>query len=155
MYRMILFITIFALSACQTTEAPQSSIEKETGEVPKQYIDLTSPNPTHAILDYWQIKTRVDPRYPSTAARDKLSGCVETIVGIGTDGRAAELAIRFSYPQGVFDSSAVKALKEWRWTPANTNQERHPVLAVVKLYFSVANSKNKKAVETYCGDSGL
>lgn len=131
------------LSACSgTASAPQPA--------QLNYVDLSSETDPSQIERYWDVAKTVEPEYPVSAARDGISGCVDLIVGINSDGKLQGFKIRSSYPKGVFDKSAATAIAKWRWSAAEANPERKPILTSYQLDFRLFNvneisSKNKSA----------
>ena len=57
------------------------------------------------------------PRYPFLARRQGRQGWVVAKLDVLPDGRTANVSIRQSAPPGVFDRSALKAVRSWRFAP--------------------------------------
>lgn len=57
--------------------------------------------------------TRVEPKYPKAAVEAKQNGFVQLKFDISTKGKVSNIKVVKSSPTGVFDKSAVKALKQW------------------------------------------
>ncbi len=62
-----------------------------------------------------QIQGR-KPVYPAQARRDNIEGHVEMAFTILPDGKVAETHVLRSSPQGIFDTAALKAVQEWRFS---------------------------------------
>ena len=122
-------------------------------EEPIQYIDLTLDDKKDLITEYWVVEKRQDPKFPINAASKRLSGCVDLIVGINSNGKSNGYKVKKSYPEGLFDKYAAAALNNWKWEATNKNADRKPVLTTVKLDFILIGSKNKKEAESQCGAS--
>lgn len=61
------------------------------------------------------------PDYPAAADRQRLSGTVRLRLELEADGRISNIDVVSAVPPGVFDESAVKALRETRFAPAQRN----------------------------------
>ena len=61
------------------------------------------------------------PDYPLEADSQKLSGKVTLQLKIEADGRVSEVDVVNSVPSGVFDTAAIKAFRNARFTPAQKN----------------------------------
>lgn len=61
------------------------------------------------------------PDYPYDADRQRLSGQVRVQLKLEADGRISDLEIASATPPGVFDASALKALRTARFAPAQKN----------------------------------
>ena len=60
----------------------------------------------------------VPPRYPAEAMETQTSGKVVMRVLVGAGGAVKDVVVEESAPAGVFDESAVKAARQWMFTPA-------------------------------------
>ena len=141
------FFSVF-LMACASTDTAEVSVEE-----PIQYLDLTLDDKKKLIDDYWVAEKKQEPKYPISAARKGLSGCVDLIVGIKSDGKSGGYKVKKSYPKGVFDKYAADALNNWQWVAADKNGNSVPVLTTIQLDFMVSGSKNKAEAEKQCGFS--
>ncbi|WP_299494457.1 energy transducer TonB [uncultured Shewanella sp.] len=146
--RKVVTLSIFSLflGACVSNDAVEG-----VAESPVHYIDLTSKEYKERVKEYWVVETSQHPKYPISAARKRVSGCVDVIVGIKKDGRMGEYKVKKSYPEGIFDQSAIAVLKHWKWTSTQENTDSAPVLTTVQLDFMVDGAKNKSEAETLCG----
>lgn len=66
---------------------------------------------------------RVKPSYPRRALRMNIEGWVKLEFTITKDGSVKEIKIVAATPPKVFEKSAIKALKQWRFQPAEVNGE--------------------------------
>lgn len=57
--------------------------------------------------------TRVEPKYPKAAVEAKQNGYVKLKFDISKKGMVSNVKVIKSSPKGVFDKSAVIALKQW------------------------------------------
>ncbi len=60
-----------------------------------------------------QPLTRVEPKYPKAAVEAKQNGFVKLKFDISKKGKVSNVKVIKSSPKGVFDKSAVIALKQW------------------------------------------
>lgn len=60
---------------------------------------------------------RVHPAYPEKAANNEMEGEVVLKFDITENGSTDNISVVKSSPQGVFDKSAVEALKQWKYKP--------------------------------------
>lgn len=61
--------------------------------------------------------TRVSPRYPPRALRQRLVGLVVVSFLVRTDGSVDEVKVTSSEPKGVFEREAISAMQRWRFEP--------------------------------------
>ena len=60
----------------------------------------------------------VAPKYPRAAQRRNLSGWVDVVFTVGTDGLVKDIDVRESEPGDTFVNAAVKAVEKWEFEPA-------------------------------------
>ena len=60
---------------------------------------------------------RVRPRYPAQAAKHRIEGWVDLSFTVTPDGEVSDIVVVDSRPARVFDSSAARALRRWRYKP--------------------------------------
>ncbi|QFI37107.1 energy transducer TonB [Moritella marina ATCC 15381] len=60
---------------------------------------------------------RVEPRYPSRAMKQGAQGWVKMSFTIDTLGRPVDIKIMDAKPRRLFNKSAVKALRKWKYQP--------------------------------------
>jgi TonB family protein len=58
-----------------------------------------------------------DPEYPERALAQKISGAVTVEFIVGTKGETLDVRVVASEPAGIFDRSAINAVKRWRYEP--------------------------------------
>jgi protein TonB len=63
----------------------------------------------------------VPPVYPESAKQRGLSGMVELIFTVRSDGGVDDIDIQRASPPQVFDDAAVEAVKKWRYRPYERN----------------------------------
>jgi protein TonB len=76
---------------------------------------------------------KVDPVYPQLAKQARVSGTVELLGVLGTDGRIHELRVLKGHPLLV--NAAVEAVKQWIYRPTELNGQAVEVSAPVTVTF--------------------
>lgn len=77
-------------------------------------LSLVLAAPAHAELK--PVK-RVEPTYPPEAARQGQSGFVEVEFTVDATGKVTSVSVIDARPVRVFESAAVKAVKQWTFAP--------------------------------------
>jgi TonB family protein len=62
-----------------------------------------------------------EPEYPERALAQRISGSVTVEFLVGTKGETLDVRVVASEPAGIFDRSAVNAVKRWRYEPYTVN----------------------------------
>ncbi|MGB5690615.1 MAG: energy transducer TonB, partial [Woeseiaceae bacterium] len=79
----------------------------------------------------------VAPKYPRTAQRRGVSGWVDVVFTVGTDGSVKDIEIKKAEPEGVFDGAAMRAVEKWEFEPIVENGEIVEKRAGVRLMFAL------------------
>ena len=79
----------------------------------------------------------VAPRYPRAAERRNLSGWVDIIFTVGTDGLTKDITIRDSNPGDTFVNSAIRAVEKWEFEPIVENGVTVERRAGVRMMFAL------------------
>lgn len=77
------------------------------------------------------------PVYPKDAFDKALSGAVMLRVEVGADGRATDVTVISSQPQGVFEAAAIAAAKQWTFTPAMKDGKAVAGAVKVPIWFDL------------------
>lgn len=77
------------------------------------------------------------PEYPPLARRNRVQGSVMVRMLVSAQGVPGEITVVKSDPPGVFDSSVLRAVSAWRYSPAMKDGRAVPVWVVVPLLFSL------------------
>ncbi|WP_158678066.1 M56 family metallopeptidase [Pseudoalteromonas sp. T1lg23B] len=70
---------------------------------------------------------RIEPAYPSEAANAGQTGYVTLQFTIDGRGHTNNIEVIDAQPQGVFEQSAINALRQWQYTPASNTSELYTV----------------------------
>lgn len=73
------------------------------------------------------VAGRVAPRYPMSAARRGIQGCVTVEFTVDENGRAKDFLVVQSTPEGIFDEATITAIEQWQFVP---RKERGVTVAV-------------------------
>jgi len=79
----------------------------------------------------------VAPKYPRSAQRRNLSGWVDIIFTVATDGTVKDINVRNSEPGETFDNAATKAVEKWEFEPVVENGLVIEKRAGVRLMFAL------------------
>ncbi|MBV9912117.1 MAG: energy transducer TonB [Sinobacteraceae bacterium] len=60
---------------------------------------------------------RVRPDYPSAARRESIVGSVDLDVTVSSRGDVTNIAVLRADPPGMFEKSAVSAVRKWKYDP--------------------------------------
>ncbi|TMP32650.1 energy transducer TonB [Pseudoalteromonas rubra] len=70
---------------------------------------------------------RVEPRYPSVAARDGTEGWVELHFTISETGTVIDAQVANAEPKRIFNREALKAIKRWKYRPQIVDGQPQPM----------------------------
>jgi protein TonB len=82
-----------------------------------------------------KLVRKMDPKYPPEARRDRTEGRVVVRCMISAKGKADKMEIVESTPEGVFDESALKAIKYWSFRPGVLKGEMVDTWVKIPLTF--------------------
>jgi protein TonB len=84
------------------------------------------------------LKSFVSPSYPKDALREHKGGTVRLWVIVDRDGYCKDVRVARSAGFGL-DSSAVSAVRKWRFAPAQKNGQVVKVQIYIKVVFDSSN----------------
>jgi len=79
----------------------------------------------------------VAPKYPRSAQRRNLSGWVDIVFTVTTDGTVKDIDVRKAEPDETFINSAVKAVEKWEFEPVVENGAIVEKRAGVRMMFAL------------------
>jgi len=84
-----------------------------------------------------RLVKEVKPNYPEAARRDKIQGTVLLSTVVLDDGTVGDVKVVRSLgdPKHGFDAEAIKAAKQWIFTPGLKDGKPVPVQVSIELYF--------------------
>lgn len=80
---------------------------------------------------------RVEPEYPALAKAHHVEGAVTMRLTVGTDGAVKAANVLFANPEGYFEESVMKALKDWKFQPKTVNGKPVETTGVLSFNFSL------------------
>ena len=87
---------------------------------------------------------RVDPIYPPSAVRDGIGGTVFVQVRIDENGIPEDITV-VKGVRGDLDSSAVEAVRKWKYEPAHENHKAGLVTRILPIKFTSTRVMQEKA----------
>jgi len=123
-------------SAAISFEPPAGSVQTDFRlPVPS---DLGSPNPMQEDgVQPPRLVSRKEPNYDEESRRAHVQGTVVLYVIVDVTGRASEVVVFRSLNPGL-DANAVKAVRQWRFVPAQKNGHPRETAAVIEVNFKLA-----------------
>jgi TonB family protein len=143
--KLLLIIScIIFLSACTTNTQTAQTSQVNAPE----YLNLIGDK--DEVSNYWIVDKSVAPKYPIIAGEDKVSGCVEFSLIIGSNGMAQDLLIVKSFPESTFNKPATDAIEKWIWLPTETNINKQTVATTIQFDFITKEPVNESEVYEAC-----
>lgn len=81
---------------------------------------------------------RIPPTYPRRAANRRIQGWVKVEFTITTEGTVTDAVVVDSKPNSIFNSSALKAIKRWKFKPHIIAGEAYEQRAMQTLEFNLS-----------------
>jgi len=94
------------------------------------------------LEEYWIKEKIVAPKYPRMALRRGKMGCVAVGYIIQADGITSDHKVLAFYPSDIFDKSAIKALKQFKYSPSVSNPDKIAVLTLNVFTYHVSNDRH-------------
>ena len=118
---------VVCLGAVQSSQAPTPPT------APPDAVRLPNPHFTSP-----QVLKSVRPAYTNDAKKAKIEGVVRLQVVVMPDGTVTEVHIVKSLDKKHgLDEEAIKAAKQWRFTPGTKDREPVPVQVFIELKFTL------------------
>jgi TonB family protein len=76
------------------------------------------------------------PQYPESARKRGIEGWVELAFTVMPNGTVDDVEVRNASPADVFDESAIRAVRQWRFEPVVRNGEKVQQRAMIRLKFA-------------------
>ena len=83
----------------------------------------------------------ISPKYPNSAINRGLEGFVDVQFDISAEGITENIQVNYAEPPGIFEKSAVNAVKRWRYLPQLDSGKAVPYIGLVqRIRFQMKNS---------------
>jgi len=126
MKKLIIPICLAVLMAEPCVASDQA--DEETQPLPLNLSDVDRPP---------LVTKRVDPAYPFEAKRRRQEGDVLLQFIVTKEGKVAMPRVLRSVPTGLFDESALRAIRKWRFRPATKAGKAVDVSIIAPLRFEL------------------
>jgi protein TonB len=113
------------------TATPEKPLAPPPPPKPKQ----AAPQRISSGVQESKLIRRVDPVYPELARRARVSGVVILEVTVNEEGTVADVRVLRGHP--LLDEEAVRAVRQWRYSPTLLSGEPVPVIATVTVVFNL------------------
>ncbi|MEJ8567285.1 energy transducer TonB [Elongatibacter sediminis] len=80
------------------------------------------------LSDWWLPARKAAPEYPARALAKRTEGCVSVAFVIESDGSTSSHHPLISFPSTIFNRSAVKAARQFRYEPADSETQSPPAV---------------------------
>jgi TonB family protein len=88
----------------------------DSSQIAGEVIPAAKPQATETVpVSSLNRVKYVAPKYPRQAQRRNLSGWVDVVFTVTTDGNVSNVAVRDSNPADIFNNAAVKAVEKWQF----------------------------------------
>lgn len=121
---------ILAFTACTSALALRMDVQAPSSSNP-------APKSIHVKETAMNVVSKVQPVYPVTAKKDKISGSVVLAATIGKDGTVEQLKVSKSL-RADCDKSAIDAVHEWRYKPFLLNGNPIEVETTITVNYTLA-----------------
>jgi protein TonB len=80
---------------------------------------------------------RTHPIYPFKARQRNIEGKVQVKFLVGADGAVSRVEVLSAEPKGVFETSVLQAVPNWRFEPGRLDGRAVPAWVVTEVFFQV------------------
>lgn len=94
------------------------------------------PLPVGGIVQESKLIRRIEPVYPEIARQARVSGTVILQVTVDEEGNVTEVKVLQGHP--LLNDEAVRAVRQWKYSPTLLNGEPVPVTASITVIFKLA-----------------
>ena len=93
--------------------------------------------PSAELDAFWLVEKKVAPIYPTRSLSKGEEGCVAIGYFIEADGTTSSHRAVAGYPSNNFSQSAIKAAKQFVYTPSDNNVERQVVFTTNSFTYEI------------------
>ena len=83
------------------------------------------------------LRSSVKPNYPEPALERGTEGWVDLVFTVRADGRIADVSVSAAEPAGIFEQSAMAAVRRWRYEPVKREGRAVEQRARLRLRFTI------------------
>ncbi len=112
MQYLVLGLMLILMIGCQST--------------PVKVIKAPKPAPVVDYQSFPKPVITIGPRYPHVAAHSGQEGWVLLAFDVNAQGGVVNIKVLDSSPKGIFEKSAINALKKWKYIPPKVNGKYQP-----------------------------
>ena len=125
-----------AANAAQTFPLPAARSSTQATRVPTTTA-FASTEPEMVPVSRLSRTNYVAPKYPRAAHRRNVTGSVDVMFTVTTDGRIRDMSVLESEPGETFDQAAMDAVGDWRFEPVVENGVAVEKRTAVRLAFTL------------------
>ena len=122
--------------AAGRTLQPDSEELTALSESLEQELLTRESEKVYSVADLDRI-TMVPARYPRRAEERGVSGWVTVLFTVTEAGDTTDITVVDADPKGVFDSSAIRAVEQWKFTPGQFRGQTIAQRATTRLVFQL------------------
>ena len=112
--------------------------EESTAQPPAEAAESVPVNQQAPVAASTLKRTKyVAPRYPRSAERRNISGWVDVVFTVRTDGSVTDIDIIGSEPGNTFVDSATRAVEKWEFEPVVEDGQVVEKRAGVRMMFAI------------------
>ncbi|MEF8942563.1 MAG: TonB family protein [Desulfohalobiaceae bacterium] len=86
-----------------------------------------------------RVISRIQPGYPHRARQRDITGKVVLKFLVDRDGEVSKVSVVSAEPEGVFEDSAVSAVKKWRFEPGRVDGDPVPTWVRLPVSFTLSD----------------
>lgn len=128
-----------AATAWGASAAAVQAVQRLGESSPSQAQPVTGPD-LAALAAQLQRTRYAPPEYPDRALNDRIGGSVTVEYVVDKKGYTKNVHVVESTPQGIFDRSAVDAIRRWRYRPAQYNGQPVEVPVRTRIRFELPSN---------------
>ena len=104
------------ITAIQQASVRRAAPTRSAAPAPSAASSGSAAPPAEKTIKLKRTRSQ-EPEYPERALAQKISGSVTVEFLVGTKGETLDVRVVASEPAGIFDRSAINAVKRWRYEP--------------------------------------
>lgn len=145
-----LVLIALAASGATATQAPENSASPVRYDGKPLVVPIQASKLNEA--DTLAQTRRTAPEYPPVARARRQSGCVHVLFDVDPEGRPVNLSIQSSVPPGIFDESALRAARNWRFRATKNGRPAwaYNVGQPIRFFMSASDTKQHERIEWLC-----